>query len=92
MAANVTSRSKLEHVRVAESLSEALGDCSMVHPTFIALKDPSVCICLGFVFGTKNSAEGKDVDDRPLDSHVAVECCAFLTRSLPICASHLQSH
>ncbi|KAG0622231.1 hypothetical protein M758_3G082300 [Ceratodon purpureus] len=29
MAANVTSRSKLEHIRVTDSLSEALKDCSM---------------------------------------------------------------
>lgn len=58
MAANVTSRSKLEHIRVTDTLPEALKDCSMV-------------------------------DDRLLDSLVAVEYCASLTHGLPISASHL---
>jgi len=36
MAANGTSRSKLECIHVTNSLSEALRDCSMVHIQLVA--------------------------------------------------------
>lgn len=36
MAANVTSRAKLERMHVTDSLSEALRDCSMVYIPFFA--------------------------------------------------------
>jgi len=90
MAANVTSRSKLERMHVTSSLSEALRDCSMVYIRFVA---PSLCIWT-FSLGTfkKNwLRDDMQVDDRPLHSRVAVECCAFLTHSFPICAFQLQS-